>query len=106
MGNLSKGVRSAVANVGARWRDRKSLAEAQSLKARPVLSRGACNFGMAKAPRATIGVSFKSSRRLMLLNLRLSIGELINGPAQNPVRNDAIRESVKSYRPTTRLAYN
>jgi hypothetical protein len=36
------------------------------------------SFGMANAPNATIGVNFSSSRRVMLLNLRLSIRLVMN----------------------------
>src|SRR5438445_9868580 len=79
MGNFLKGVSSESANVDAKWPERKSLAEAQSLKSSPALRSGVRSFGIANAPRATTGVSFNHSRRLRLLNLRLSIRELING---------------------------
>src|SRR5579863_9077223 len=72
MGNLAKGVRSESANVGAKWPERNNLADAQSLKPRPALRSGFCSRGMAKAPSTTAGVSFNNSRRLMVLNLRLS----------------------------------
>src|SRR5208282_5699220 len=78
MGNLSKGVSSDSSNVGAKWPERKSRAEAQSLKPSPPLSSGVCSCGMAKAPSATTGVSFNNSRRLMVLNLRLSVRECIS----------------------------
>src|SRR6266849_8184070 len=78
MGNLLKGVSSESANVDARWPERKSLAEAQSLKPRPALRSGIRSFGTANAPSATTGASFNNSRRLLLLNLRLSVRELIN----------------------------
>src|SRR5579864_2216365 len=73
MGNLAKGVRSESANVGAKWPERNNLADAQSLKPRPALRSGFCSRGMAKAPSTTTGVSFNNSRRLMDLNLRLSV---------------------------------
>src|SRR5579864_5212846 len=73
MGNLAKGVRSESANVGAKWPDRNNLADAQSLKPRPALRSGFCICGMANAPSTTAGVSFNNSRRLMVLNLRLSV---------------------------------
>ncbi len=74
---LIERVSSESANVGAKWPERKSLAEAQSLKPRPPLRSGFCNCGMAKAPSAITGVSFNNSRRLMVLNLRLSVREYI-----------------------------
>src|SRR5579863_4257387 len=77
MGNLSKGVRSPSANVSAKWPERNSLADAQSLKARPPLRSGFWSCGMAKVPSASTGVSFNNSRRLMILNLRLSVGGFI-----------------------------
>src|SRR5208283_4507092 len=77
MGNLSKGVSSDSSNVGAKWPERKSRAEAQSLKPSPPLSSGVCSCGMAKAPSASTGVSFNNSRRLMALNLRLSVRDSI-----------------------------
>src|SRR5258708_18253107 len=80
MKNFSKGVSSELANVGAKWPERKSLAEAQSLKPSPVFRRFCCTFGIAKAPRASTGVSFSNSRRLILLNFRLSVFELIDFP--------------------------
>src|SRR5580700_179822 len=73
MGKLAKGVRSESANVGAKWPERNNLADAQSLKPRPALRSGFCSRGMAKAPSTTAGVSFNNSRRLMVLNLRLSV---------------------------------
>src|SRR5260370_22052486 len=79
MGNLLKGVSSESANVDAKWPERKSVAEAQSLKPSPAFRSGIRSFGIANAPSATTGASFNNSRRLMLLNLRLSIRELING---------------------------
>src|SRR5437660_6448243 len=82
MGNLLKGVSSESANVDARWPERKSPAEAQSLKPSPALRSGIRSFGTANAPRATTGASFNNSRRLMLLNLRLSIRKLMNVAAE------------------------
>src|SRR5579863_580667 len=79
MGNLAKGVRSESANVGAKWPERNSLADAQSLKPRPALRSGFCSRGMTKAPSTTAGVSFNNSRRLMVLNLRLSVCVFIGG---------------------------
>src|SRR5882724_12232610 len=78
MGNFSKEVRSASANVGAKRPERNSLADIQSLKARPPLRSGFCSGGMAKAPSTTTGVSFNNSRRLIVLNLRLSVRGFIN----------------------------
>src|SRR6266481_3327481 len=78
MGNLSKGVRSESAKVGARWLVRKSLAEAQSLMPRPALSSGSCKFGMANAPSARTGVSFNNSRRVTVANLRVSVRRLMD----------------------------
>src|SRR5438445_13217385 len=75
--NLLKGVRADSGKVGARWPVRKSLAEAQSLKASPDFNRGFCNFGMAKAPSASTGVSFSNSRRFIALNLRSSVADFI-----------------------------
>src|SRR5580704_7778408 len=79
MGNLAKGVRSESANVGAKWPERNNLADAQSLKPRPALRSGFCSRGMAKAPSTTAGVSFNNSRRLIVLNLRLSVCGFIGG---------------------------
>src|SRR5215469_2634227 len=73
MGNLSKGVSSESANVGARWVERNMPFAAQSLKPRPALSNGFRSAGTAKAPTAATGASFNSSRRVRLLNLRCSI---------------------------------
>src|SRR5713226_4363900 len=78
MGNFSKGVRSMSANVGAKWPERNSLADIQSLTARPPLRSGFCSGGTAKAPSTTTGVSFNNSRRLIVLNLRLSVRGFIN----------------------------
>src|SRR5579864_423246 len=78
MGNLAKGVRSESANVGAKWPERNNLADAKSLKPRPALRSGFCSRGMAKAPSTTTGVSFNNSRRLMDLNLRLSVRGFID----------------------------
>src|SRR5579863_513269 len=78
MGNLAKGVRSESANVGAKWPERNNRADAQSLKPRPALRSGFCSCGMAKAPSTTAGVSFNNSRRLMVLNLRLSVRGFIS----------------------------
>src|ERR1700730_7540418 len=85
MGNLLKGVSSESINVGARWPERKSFAEAQSLNPSPVLRSGFCSFGMANAPSATTGANFSNSRRLMLLNFRLSIWAFMDfaPPEQN-----------------------
>src|SRR5579862_3721212 len=78
MGNFSKGVRSVSANVGAKCPERNSVADAQSLKPRPALRSGLWSRGMAKAPSASTGVSFNNSRRLMVLNLRLSVRGFIS----------------------------
>src|SRR5579864_6390681 len=78
MGNLAKGVRSESANVGAQWPERNNLADAQSLKPRPASRSGFCSRGMAKAPSTTAGMSFNNSRRLMVLNLRLSVRGFIS----------------------------
>src|SRR5207245_90095 len=51
--------------------------DAQSLKASPVLSSGFWSFGMAKAPSASTGLSFSSSRRFIRLNCRLSVRKFI-----------------------------
>src|SRR2546426_5006564 len=77
MGNLSNGVRSESANVGARCPVRKSPAETQSLKPSPALSSGSWNFGTANAPSTNTGVSFSNSRRVTRWNLRSSVRELI-----------------------------
>src|SRR5215831_1262033 len=73
MGNLSKGVTSESVNVDARCPDRNSLAEAQSLKPSPALSRGPCSLGIANAPSAITGVSLSNSPRVTDLNSRPSI---------------------------------
>src|ERR1700722_1741123 len=78
MGNFAKGVRSVSANVGAKCPERNILADAQSLKARPPLSSGFWSCGMAKTPSASAGVSFNNSRRLMFVNLRLSLRGFIS----------------------------
>src|ERR1700688_4676698 len=78
MGNLAKGVRSESANVGAEWPERNNRADDQSLKPRPALRSGFCSRGMAKTPSTTAGVSFNNSRRLMVLNLRLSVRAFIS----------------------------
>src|SRR5947209_15568763 len=97
MGNFSNGVKSESANVGAKWPERKSLADVQSLKARPPLRSGFCSCGMAKAPSITTGVSFNNSRLLMVLNLRLSVCEFIRCiPCGRHEGLDEIRESEKS----------
>src|SRR5947209_19496268 len=98
MGNLLKGVSSESANVDARWPERKSLAEDQSLKPSPALRSGIRSSGTAKAPNATTGASLNNSRRLMLLNLRLSVRELINGaPEESQYNGDEIRRVAKGY---------
>ena len=90
MGNLAKGVRSESANVGAKWPERNNRADVQSLKPRPALRSGFCSCGMAKAPSTTTGVSFNNSRRLMVLNLRLSvrgfIGAFLAGGERTQIR--------------------
>src|SRR2546428_8201689 len=73
----AKGVSSESSKVRAKWPERKSRAEAQSLKASPVLSSGICSFGMAKAPSASTGLSLSSSRRFMRLNCLLSVRKFI-----------------------------
>src|SRR5208337_829398 len=73
MGNLLNGATSESANVGARWPVRNIFADAQSLNPRPARNSDFWNGGMAKAPSARTGVSFSNSRRLMRLNLRLSV---------------------------------
>src|SRR5215472_11033437 len=75
IGNLSKGVSSESANVVARWPSRKSLSEAQSLKPRPILSSGLRSAGIAKAPKATTGVSFSNWRRFIRLNFFSSMND-------------------------------
>src|SRR5260370_718635 len=106
MGNLLKGVSSESANVDAKWPERKSVAEAQSLKPSPAFRSGIRSFGIANAPSATTGASFNNSRRLMLLNLRLSIRELINGDPRR-IRYDAdeIRRVAKGCRLSTGRGY-
>src|SRR5436309_15119102 len=103
MGNLLKGVSSESAKVGARWPERKSFEEAQSLKPSPVLRRGFCNFGIANAPSATTGASFSNSRRLMLLNLRLSTSEFIRLLSEEHSSKDEIRETAKCYKHNPQL---
>src|SRR5580704_11703937 len=73
MGNLSKGVNSESANVGAGCPGRNNLPEAQSLKARPFLRSGSRSDGIANAPSAITGATFNNSRRLIFLNFRSSI---------------------------------
>src|SRR6516225_9686878 len=73
MGNLLKGVSSESEKVVARWPERNNSFEAQSLNPSPVLSSDSCSLGMANAPSAITGVSFSSSRRLVLLNSLLSM---------------------------------
>src|SRR5438477_8897542 len=80
MGNFSKGVRSDSAKVVARCPVRNSFPELQSLKLRPALSKGSRSFGIAKAPSASTGAIFKSSRRFIFLNLRSSISRVSSKP--------------------------
>ena len=91
MGNLLKGVSSESEKVVAIWPERNKSPEAQSLNLSPVLSRGPCRPGMANAPSAITGVSFSSSRRLMLMNLFLSMRVVIRvAPgAQRPFECDS-----------------
>src|ERR1700693_1253896 len=100
MGNFSKGVRSESANVGAKWPERNSAADAQSLKRRPPLRSGFCSWGTAKAPSTTAGASFNNSRRLMLLTLRLAVRVFISAFLAGD--SNEIRESAKSYRGAVR----
>src|ERR1700733_13463901 len=85
VGNLSKGVTSESAKVGATCPDRKSLADIQSLKPRPALSSGVCSRGIANAPSAITGVSFSNSRRVRDLNLRPSIREFIDARIEHSI---------------------
>jgi hypothetical protein len=73
IGNLLNCVSSESAQVDAKWPERNSFAEVQSLKPSPVLSSGSRSLGMVNAPNATTGASFSNSRRVTLLNLRLPI---------------------------------
>src|SRR5215471_12783469 len=97
MGNLSKGVRSESRKIGAKWPERNSVAEAQSLKPSPALRSGFWSCGIAKAPRASTGVSFSNSRRLRALNLRGSVGEDIALRRGTRDRSRKIREFGKGY---------
>src|SRR5215467_3090950 len=97
MGNLANGVRSESSNVGAKCPARKSLAEAQSLKPSPAFRSGFWKRGIAKAPKATRGVNFRSSRRLMDLNLRGSMC-LGRAPRRGSIgQNNEIPHGSKSY---------
>src|SRR5277367_5519993 len=97
MGNLSKGVSSESSKVGARCPPRNSLAYAQSLNLSPASSNGVRNLGMAKAPNATSGVNFSSSRRFMARNLRLSVCKLIRYTPPRLRSEDRIQEQQSSY---------
>src|SRR5215471_1304298 len=100
MGNLSKGVRSESRKIGAKWPERNSLAEAQSLKPSPALRSGFWSRGIAKAPNASTGVSFSNSRRFRALNLRGSVREDIALRCGTGNRPEEIRESEKGYTAT------
>src|SRR5208282_2831483 len=66
--NFAKGISSELSKVVAMWPERKSRAEVQSLNPSPCFSNLSCKLGMAKAPRASTGVSLSSSRRLTCRN--------------------------------------
>src|SRR5438105_1528332 len=101
MGNRSKGVRWESRNVGARCPERNSFAEAQSLKSSPALRSGFCSPAIANEPKATIGVSLSSSRRLRALNLRGSVDMGLNPRNTNNISK--IPEPEKCYVETEKL---
>src|SRR5207302_4219719 len=103
MGNRSKGVRSESRNVGARCPERNSFAEDQSLKSSPALRSGFCSPAIANEPKATIGVSLSSSRRLRALNLRGSLREHMGLNPRNTNNISKIPEPEKCYVETEKL---
>src|SRR5215469_714915 len=101
MGNFANGVRSESENVVAKCPERNITLEAQSLNPSPARSNGFWTAGMANAPNATTGVSFSSSRRFMLLNLRSSTPGDIEHSERTKFETEfdlsVIRKSEKGY---------